>query len=111
MNLYIYSKPLLFRQRVSFETLFEIPDVMNLSNSDCAARYDVTYLNSHTPANIFFLKDESLPEGFRVLQCSMFFTTERTFLSDGIYIILGRLYLFIETFISSAKKAFFLNQK
>lgn len=28
--------------RVSFETLFEIPDVMNLSNSDCAARYDVT---------------------------------------------------------------------
>ena len=42
MNLYIYSKPLLFRQRVSFETLFEIPDVMNLSNSDCAARYDVT---------------------------------------------------------------------
>ena len=22
--------------------LFEIPDVMNLSNSDCAARYDVT---------------------------------------------------------------------
>lgn len=35
-------KPLLFRQRVSFETLFEIQDVMNLSNSDCAARYDVT---------------------------------------------------------------------
>lgn len=28
--------------RVSFETLSEIPDVMNLSNSDCAARYDVT---------------------------------------------------------------------
>lgn len=28
--------------RVSFETLFEIPDVMNLSNYDCAARYDVT---------------------------------------------------------------------
>lgn len=28
--------------RFSFETLFEIPDVMNLSNSDCAARYDVT---------------------------------------------------------------------
>ncbi|WP_148228259.1 hypothetical protein [Treponema succinifaciens] len=28
--------------RVPFETLFEIPDVMNLSNSDCAARYDVT---------------------------------------------------------------------
>ena len=28
--------------RVSFETLFEIPDAMNLSNSDCAARYDVT---------------------------------------------------------------------
>lgn len=42
MNLYIYSQPLLFRQRVSFETLFEIPDVMNLSNSDFAARYDVT---------------------------------------------------------------------
>ena len=42
MNLYIYSKPLLFRQRVSFETLFEIPDVMNLSNSDCTARYNVT---------------------------------------------------------------------
>lgn len=42
MNLYIYSQPLLFRQRISFKTLFEIPDVMNLSNSDCAARYDVT---------------------------------------------------------------------
>lgn len=28
--------------RVSFETLFEIPDAMSLSNSDCAARYDVT---------------------------------------------------------------------
>ena len=28
--------------RFPFETLFEIPDVMNLSNSDCAARYDVT---------------------------------------------------------------------
>lgn len=42
MNLYIYSQPLLFRQRVSFETLFEIPDAMNLSNYDCAARYDVT---------------------------------------------------------------------
>ena len=108
MNLYIYSKPLLFRQRVSFETLFEIPDVMNLSNSDCAARYDVTNLNSHSPANIFFLKDEASSECYQVLQCSLlqkghFFPTE--------YIILGRLYLFIETFISSAKKAFFLNQK
>ena len=78
-NLYIYSKPLLFRQRVSFETLFEIPDVMNLSNSDFAARYDVTNLNSHSPANIFFLKDEALAEDYQVLQCSMFFTTERTF--------------------------------
>lgn len=38
MNLYIYSKPLLFRQ----EFHLKIPDVMNLSNSDCAARYDVT---------------------------------------------------------------------
>lgn len=28
--------------KVSFETLFEIPDVMNLSNSDCATRHDVT---------------------------------------------------------------------
>lgn len=28
--------------RVPFETLSEIPDVMNLSNSDRAARYDVT---------------------------------------------------------------------
>ena len=71
MNLYNDSQPLLFRQRVSFETLFEIPDVMNLSNSDCAARYDVTYLNSHTPANIFFLKDEASSECYQVLQCSL----------------------------------------
>ena len=55
-----------------------------------ACEYDVTNLNSHSPANIFFLKDEALAEGYQVLQCSMFFTTEMTFLSDGIYIILER---------------------
>ena len=61
------------------------------------------------PCKYLLLKKRSIVG--RLSSSSMFFTTERTFLSDGIYIILGRLYLFIETFISSAKKASFLNQK
>lgn len=64
MNLYIYSQPLLFRQRVPFETLFEIPDVMNLSNSDCAARYDVTNVDGkidHNPLEAH-TRGTSLPD-------------------------------------------------
>lgn len=36
-----------------------------------ACEYDVTNLNSHSPANIFFLKDEALAEGYQVLQWSL----------------------------------------
>lgn len=42
-NEFVYLfKTVVISARVSFETLFEIPDVMNLSNSECAARHDVT---------------------------------------------------------------------
>ena len=42
-NKFVYLfKTVVISARVSFETPFEIPDVMNLSNSDFAARYDVT---------------------------------------------------------------------
>ena len=71
-NKFVYLfKTVVISARVSFETPFEIPDVMNLSNSDFAARYDVTNLNSHSPANIFFLKDEASSECYQVLQCSL----------------------------------------
>lgn len=44
--------------------LFEIPDVMNLSNSDCAARYDVTNADGtidHNPLEAY-TRGTALPD-------------------------------------------------